>query len=349
MTAVRSPDIATADELLAVRRPEDLFAGDLTKAKQQFRELSKRWHPDRNPGPLALAVFQHINALHDLTEQRVQQGLWEGAGELVLWDKHGGQSTIGYLRALPTEVGRLYIGDDHLTYVVEAHHRSLWQNADRMTRTFPYADDPMRSDLSRYMPTPARTWEAQDGRLVYAVPKARDLLLLRDVLGHFGGVMPPRHAAWIISRLCNLVCYLSYAQRVHHNLSLDTIYISPAKHSAALLGGWWYAATTGSPITQVPERTHTYLPWVVRTKKQALVLTDLELVRVVGRELLGDASGKGLTDQQAPGPVLAWLKGVAFGTPIEQYRTWDTVLTQAFGPRRFVKMDLTADMLYPRR
>lgn len=56
----------TADDLLKIKRPEDLFRGDPAEAKRQYHELAKKWHPDHNNGNAqALNVFQHINALYD--------------------------------------------------------------------------------------------------------------------------------------------------------------------------------------------------------------------------------------------------------------------------------------------
>ena len=43
---------------IAANQPEKLFTGDLWIAKNEFHELSRRWHPDRNKHRTATQVFQ---------------------------------------------------------------------------------------------------------------------------------------------------------------------------------------------------------------------------------------------------------------------------------------------------
>jgi hypothetical protein len=76
--------------------------------------------------------------------------------------------------------------------------------------------------------------------------------------------------------------------------------------------------------------------------------TDLELVRAIGRELLGDITGVRLArDSAAPRAMIDWLRLPASDDPIEEYRTWRTqVLHDSFGARRFVELPLTQSDIY---
>ena len=78
------------------------------------------------------------------------------------------------------------------------------------------------------------------------------------------------------------------------------------------------------------------------------IRTDLELVRVVGRALLGDVSGARLArDKAAPPAMLDWLCLPASGAPLQEYQTWQgQVLKASFGERRFVRLDVSVNDLY---
>lgn len=324
--------------------------GDADRAKQQWRELAKEWHPDRNEGnPRASEVFAHVNSLYDAAVERLAKGLWEAEGLLKLKTKSGSALSVTYFRKLSFELGQMYVGEDHVTYLVDKDHRDLFNNAEAITRNFHYGSERMREEVSRYLPASVGLFELSDDRLGMRVPKTPDLLLLRDVLAHFGNTIDPKHVAWIQNTLHNLSCYLSWSGMVHHNIGPDTYFVSPEYHSGALLGGWWYAAKKGKKLTQLPKRTFDYLPWKARTRKEAHPQTDLELIQATGRELLGDITGVRLEKTGVPKQMATWLQAAANGDAVDSYKQWGEVLKQVFGARRFVKMPLTAATLYAKK
>lgn len=178
--------------------------------------------------------------------------------------------------------------------------------------------------------------------------KTPDMLRLRDVLSFYGGALPDRHAAWILSRLYNLACYLDFSGLTHNAISLENWFISPQSHKGALLGGWWYTVPRGEPMLGVPESTYTVLPPQVRIDKRGSVRTDLECIRGVGRELLGDRTGSRLMTSNVPRAFIEWLRGAPADTAYQEYTRWERVLTKSYGRRRFVAMDLDSKTLYER-
>ena len=76
--------------------------------------------------------------------------------------------------------------------------------------------------------------------------------------------------------------------------------------------------------------------------------TDRELIRALGRELLGDVTGVRLARAKAaPAPMLDWLRLPAGDSAIYDYQTWmNQVLKASFGERRFVTLEITTDDLY---
>lgn len=336
----------SADEILRITDPFVLFHPE--SLREDYGRLAKRWHPDRHGNSVeSNRVMSHINALYQQALAMVQSGIWVASGSLSLLATDRRRHCFRFRVSRSFELGTMYIGDGMVLYLVAAAHRDLFENAVKVVSGFRYAGEAMRREVQRYLPEIMATFETADGRLGMVVRKTPDLLLLRDVLRHYGGRLPDRHAAWILSSLHNLACYLDYAGLSHNAISLDTYFISPPLHNGALLGGWWYAVPQGERLLAVPADVYAVLPPKVRREKVGSILTDLELIRRVGRELLGDPDGSRLADMgAAPKPMIEWLRGAPLANAVEDYAAWCRVLTASFGPRKFVKMDLTPDLLY---
>ena len=338
----------TAESLLAIplSAPERLFTGDADQARQEFRALVSIWHPDRCRRAEANPVFQHLNRLYDAAVQKLQKGFWQTADLLTLRATDGTRYEISYRREHEFELGRLFIGAETVTWLVGKEHADLFENALAVINSLPFADGRMAAEMQPALPEIAAQIETRD-QLALVMRKAPDWLLLRDVLDLCGGRMDARHVAWIISSLLNLACYLDFARLAHNAILSNAVFISPQQHSSALLGGWWYAVRQGQPLRAAPAATVQYAPPDAITRKRSDIRTDLELVRAVGRELLGDMTGARLArDKAAPQPMLDWLRLPASGSPVRDYQTWQQALKASFGERRFVKLNLSTTDLY---
>ncbi len=344
-------DIAmlSAETLLAIPLsiPERLFSGVAEQAQREFRTLVALWHPDRCSHPDATVVFQHLSRLYEAAERKLRNGVWQTPGLLTLRGSDGTRYEIRYLRERTFELGQLFIGPATVTWLVEKHHADLFQNGLDAMAGLRFANGRMATQLQPGLPDSAARFETAD-RLALVMRKAPDLLLLADVLEHGNGTMEARHVAWIISSLLNLVCYLDYAKLAHNAILTDTVFISPPRHSSALLGGWWYTVRHGQPMRAAPAMTVQYAPFEVMNRKRGDIRTDLELVRAVGRALLGDVSGARLArDKAAPPAMLDWLRLPASESPVQDYQTWQRrVLKASFGEPRFVKLDVSVNDLY---
>ncbi|GFO54460.1 hypothetical protein GMSM_14670 [Geomonas sp. Red276] len=301
---------------------------------------------------MAPEVLQHINELHRAALDKLASGSWEGRGSMMLSSRQGDKFRLNFLRRRPFELGVMLVADTMVAFLIDGKHRPFFDNAVRTVTGFRYASESMEQEVSRYLPTLLRSFETGDGQLVMVLKKSPDLLLLADVFEHYRETGQPdqwpRHVAWIQSTLHNLCCYLEWAGLTHNDISPHTYFVSPLNHSGALLGGWWYAARQGEKLLGVPARTYALMPLEVKEMKLADPRVDLESVRCLGREALGDVSGMNLLrTRPVPGPMLDWLRHPTTGSAIRDYRLWrEEVLVESFGPRRFVEMRLTARDLY---
>jgi len=248
------------------------------------------------------------------------------------------------------ELGEMYINENSVTFSVESSHRDLFENAVKVINGIKFASKRMEEEMSKFLPKIVKTFEIED-RLVMVLEKSPDLILLRDVSEYFKSKIDPKHVAWILSSLHNLVCYFGYSKFSHNDISMDTYFISPEFHNGSLLGGWWYSTELGKKMLAVPSRTYNLFPEDVKAKKGGDIKVDLDLIRAVGRELLGDPVGTKLSEMKAaPEPMISWLRLVTTGRPVDDYKIWkDVVIPASFGGRFFTRMDalFKAEVLKP--
>lgn len=339
----------TADDILAIPldTPERLFSS-AERAEKEARLLYKRWHPDHCSDPRADDVFGWIRKLSAAAESKIAQGIWETPGLLRLSSTNGQQFELRYARKVAMEVGTMFVGRKFVGFDIPSVNLDLLANAERQLGALTYANAAMRGEFERYFPEVARKIETPTGAFLL-LNKDPGVLLLQDVLDYYKGKMPPRHVAWVISRLLNIACYLELQGKVAHNaIGPDTVFISPEWHSAHLLGGWWFATGLGAPMKAASQRMLLCAPPDVLQKKVGDRRTDMEMIQALGRELLGDMSGVRLAkDATVPPALVDWLQLSTHQSAVTTYRDWqERVLMEAFGARKFVQMDVTHDALY---
>lgn len=337
----------TAEEIMNMSKAGELFSDQLDAIKAEYSDLAKMWHPDHNKNsPKANEVMTHINMLYMQGVNSIKAGRWERPGLIKLFGRDHKTYQIKYQRCHSFELGKAYIGNSVLLYLIDEAHKNLLNNAEKIIDSFTYANDAMKREMSKYLPKVISEFEVINNQMAVVIEKTPDLVSLRDVLAYYDGAIPPRHAAWIISSLLNICCYLDFAALSHNSISPDTLFISPENHSGALLGGWWYSVSQGERMLGVPEKIYSIMPPHVKDKKCGSILTDLESVRFTGREILGDRNGTKLRDMHIPSPMVDYLRGAASSKAVEDYSRWMEALTLSYGSRRFVDMDLTPDKLY---
>jgi hypothetical protein len=336
----------SAAQILAITTPELMFTGDVDLAKREYQKLASAWHPDKNSmaDPKVLA---HINVLYDQAVAKLDRGEWEIPGHLFINTVAGKTFRIKYRSKHEIDVGDMYISDNYVFFSVLKENDDLYAIAKKRINGFKYANDKMKEEVSKLLPKIHEEHETADRRIM-VLKKTPDVFLLRDVLNYFNGKIEPKHVAWMVSRLYNLSCYLKYSGIVHSGISIDSVFISPEFHSALLLGDWWYSTNEGSKLVALPSISSAMIPVDIIKGKKSTYKIDLELVKSVGRHLLGDIVGsKLLMDKDIPKPLLNWLRSPSKNDAFEEYDIWQSkVLIDSFGKRRFVELNVTADEIY---
>jgi hypothetical protein len=322
-------------EILKVTRPEKLFTGDPSGIKKQFHDLAKRFHPDTPTG--SQAAFQRVNELYHQALKRISDGTWGEDGIFQVDLADGRKWPIKSLVDRPFELGHVYIGDDHITWLVDEPNAHFLANFLAKTSGFDYASARMREQMEPYLPNLLDVQHLKDGRQLLKVFKRQTLLNLKDVLSYFNGRIPGKHTLWITTALMNMACYLKFSKVSHQDISIDTVFIDPGQHTVALLGGWWYAKSFGETVENVPVRTLDLAPFRLKNSKKAINLTDPELIRGIGREILG-------AELKAPDAIEKWYKSIASKDAYDDYSDW--IKARNTIKRKFIELHLNAEMLY---
>lgn len=271
-----------AETMLKAARAEDIFSPSPDETKRIYRQLMKTWHPDVCLLPEAQKVTDLVMKLYSEAQEKIAGGYWGYVGAIV-----SGGKKFPYFKSGDFELGQWMVGRDvfmmKLQNIVYAE-----RYLEHILKFRRYANEKMKNEIEKSLPGSAMIM----GNQIMGIPKNPDLIRLRDVINYYNGSLDPKAVAWIMSCLYNLCCYFEYSRVTHNDISPDTYFINPKDHSGALLGGWFYWQEEGKKIDRVNKRAYDLLPWSVKAKKKASILTDLELVKATGREMLGDIAGK---------------------------------------------------------
>lgn len=329
----------TAEEIISAKSCGDLFSkNDKQTVVAEYRELAKAFHPDVCSLPNATDIFAKVNDLYNTALQLIADGKWETSNSIQLQDVSGKKYLVRFLKTAPFELGTMYISDNALVYVFDAHHSKYYENAVSQIQTLHYADGAMEAEMSRFLPSIRANFETTDGNRALILRKTPDAFLLSDVQRYFGGKIPDRHTAWIISRLCNLCCYFEFSGIAHNGLTVENCLISPEFHTVLPLGGWWYAQKQGQPLIGVPRSIYDIMPIKAKSDKISSCQTDLEAVKQIGRQLIDKDT--------APKPILDFLNAGSSANPRDEFSKWDKALTAAYGKRQFVEMQVNKSNIY---
>lgn len=327
-----------ADDILSAKKCGDIFStADKNIVTREYRALAKRFHPDTCALPNAEEIFKHLNDLYKEALQLLEKGQWEISNTLIINDTTKRTFRVHYCKGRSFELGECYVGRRTVTYLFRAEHKRFFDNAVQQIKALRYATDEMEKEFARYLPSIMYQFQTNDDRYCLILTKTPDVYPLSEIWKFYSGSIPDRHVAWIISRLCSLCCYLNWLGISHNGLTVDNCYISPQHHTIHLLGGWWYACKEDEPMLGVSKEVYDVMPIKAKSDKTGLKRTDLECLKLIGRNLI-DASS-------APKAVMDFLNsGSTYA--IQEYTKWNQALTDAYGVRRFIEMKINESDIY---
>lgn len=332
-----------AIDILKAKEPEGIFTSP-EKVREEYRNLAREWHPDRNKDKNATDVLAHINILYESALKKIDSGTWTVPGLINFVDVKGKKYQVRYKKHHTFELGEIYYGEKALVFTVKTEFADLFHNGRQTIKNLKYQNAAMKEEFERFFPKVITTFETHT-HCVMVCEKTEDVFMLSDVKDHFDGKIDPKHIAWMQTRLHNIACYLEWAKLTHNDISPMTVFVSPEHHTILLLGGWWWAAPVGAKLTALPSRTHRFTPPDILRNKQADTRVDLTLNRIMGRDLAGDITGLNMSPD-LPVPMKNYFRFPTTGSAKADYKALDKVLHDSFGARRFVKMEVTKNDIF---
>ena len=330
-----------ATEILSVTKCGDLFPYGEEEVKSKYKELVKKWHPDTNSNPDALNVFTKITELYDKALELLKNGQWEKTNYILISKEDGKKIALNYDTYFDFELGTCYVTKTKIVYILGEDKKKYYNNAMQRINNLRYKDKKMEDDLSRFFPKIYQTFKTNNGEYVIVLDKTEDIYPLKKVYEYFGERIEDRHVAWIISRLCNLTCYLKFSGLVHNGININNCFVSPKDHSILLIGGWWYTTKEDERMIGTTKDIFSIMSVSSKESKKSSSLTDLESVKLLGRQLLGETNCRKLSlDNSIPKPFINFLTGGSCNNPYEEFTKWDRALEDSYGKRKFINMEI---------
>lgn len=336
----------TKSQILQITLVGDLFTFDAIKIKSEYKSLVKQWHPDNGLSHDS-EVFEHITQLYHKGLKLLEEGAWEQTNTKYITKANGKIMKITYQEILEFELGKYYVCPRHVICIISDGFKKYVDNALVKIRSLKYANENMRVEFSRYVPNIIDTYESKSGEYVIVMSKTEDVFPLKTVFGHYSNQIDCKHVAWIISRLQNITCFLQYNNISHLGINLSSCFISPQNHSILLFGGWWYTTNIGSKIIGTSKDIYDILPAKSKTCKNAERIIDLESIKALGRQLLGEPNGRKLAERtDIPKSIVQFFNAGSESDAIIEFNKWNKTLDNAYERRQFTSMNVTKQQLY---
>lgn len=273
---------------------------------------------------------------------KTEEGFWVEAEREELLREDGGTVEISYLLKDKADMCTMYVARKHVVYVFPKGCEDFAVRYRDMSGQIRYPNPEMERELSQYVPKEASSCRLRDGGTLVAVEKAEGAYPLKLL-----GTLLDRHVAWIVSRMENLCCLLSYNQMVHNGLTVDNLFVDPGMHQLYLYGGWWFAGYEGGRLPGISGDAMRYAEKKYLDKKKSHPSTDLEALRYAAVRLLGyDSREKLRADTLLPGPFRSFLEERAEKDAGTDFSRWDRVLLKSYGERKFIPLSVTEEELY---
>lgn len=330
-----------AEQILSISKCGDLFPYGIDNVKIKYKQLAKEWHPDSNNDPKAADVFHKITELYNKALELLEQGNWEKTNYILISKNDGKKIALNYDTVFDFELGTCYVTKTKIVYILDKDKKKYFDNALTRIKNLKYADKKMEETLSRCMPNIYQTFKTNNNEYVIVLNKTEDVYPLKNVFEYFGNKIEDKHVAWIISRLCNLTCFLKYNGFVHNGININNVFISPQHHSILLLGGWWYTTKENENMIGTTKDIFSIMSVTAKGNKKSSCLTDLESVKLLGRELLGETNCRKLVlNFSIPKAFINFLVSGSSDNVYKEFSKWDKALTDSYGERKFIKMDI---------
>lgn len=326
----------TSEKILKAKFCGDIFTNDEAIAKKEYRELSKKFHPDVNHTKDATLVFSIVSDLYSKAENNFKNNTWECTDRVILSFSNNGKVEIKPSYTISFELGIVYFTKEKVIYIVDKSYKKYYDNYKKRVDSLTYKDDNMKKEFERYFPQKVEEKVLTNGSLCYIINKSQDVVPLQQVIENEQSISV-EHLAWMVSRLMNICCFNTLSGISHNGISIESLLISPTHHTVLLFGGWWYASKNGEKMIGTNKTIYSIMSNKSKTDKISATQTDIESIKYLARTLPTIQTNK---------EILDWSWSGSTDDAFKEFTIWNAVLEKAFGKRKFVEWKLNFNKYY---
>lgn len=326
---------STVDDILKASSVDDIFTNDKRVIKTEYREYLKKFHPDFHNGEMTYQeVTSKIVMFYEKAIELIDRGSWEESNKVRLAKPNGRTLIVTYIKAYDFELGRMYLCNNHVVYVIDRKHKKYYDNYISSVRFT--APKEIMDNIGYALPHIVQNFE-NDENCVIIIKRESNCVPLIEVWNNFNHRIPAKQCAWIISRLLNLSCFLSFCDLVHNGIDINSCFVDINKHGLMLYGGWWYARPVGEKMIGTSTEVYEVMPLSAKRSKKSKKSVDMECIKMLGIKLMGCVSK--ISDSLVPDSIMAWMRTGSGECPTTEMARWEMSLSSAYGKPSFTKMN----------
>lgn len=213
----------------------DIFPNDVTQAKNIYRDLCKKYHPDTFVDDRANDIISALTKLYNNAIKAIEAGTWEKSNFIAIKTTKGTTLNINYLYHRVFELGEYYVCNQYIIYIFDFNKKKYYNNYIKQINKISYKDKKMEKYFKNLFPQVISEYNTLDNKHIIVISKTEDVYPLRAVIENvFNGEIPDKHLAWMISRLINICCFLKMNGLVHNGINIDNCFVSTDFHSILL-------------------------------------------------------------------------------------------------------------------
>ncbi len=224
--------------------------------------------------------------------------IWRFKGQDSFSMQSGQPLNIKYMNKYSGAGFTCYLAKESVVYVFEKASDAQLFIAGLNRLDFPAADE----KLYRAFPELTMEIELDNGRYVL-VFKRRPNFYPAELFAPWAS----EHLAWVISRMENICCALTFSGIEHGNITPSTIWVNPVTHEGVLFGDW-------------------------RKVRSLCSKNDLSALRTTAITIAANT--------RTPRQLYDFLNNPPARDAFADFSEWDRVIQKGFGGHKFVKMKI---------
>ena len=328
----------SSNEIMKAKCAGDIFTNDKAILRKEYRMYAKKFHPDVYGSN---QIMQKIAELYNQALRDIEANRWSETNTIYFRHIDTNKNyRLRFWKEYKFYFGKCYVSPTIVAYFFETKYKKYYDNYLKMYKVIRYKDDKMKDYFSITMPNVIEFGKSNIGYFII-LRKEFDVVPLKEVLNLYGGTIDCCHAAWITTRLNNLLCLFTINRIVHNDITIDNLFINPQNHVVYIYGGWWYSVEVNTKLLGMSTDIFNIIPYNIKKTKVADFSIDIGSVKRICRIICNKQIGFKI-------PIKDWYSCGFNNDAFGNLRKWDTAIENAYGKRRFVNMNVNIARLYER-